>query len=439
MKKIYLLIIIAFVSALFCKKAGAQCNANFSYVTSGNVVTFSDSSVTSSGTIINRIWSFGDGGFSGAQDPMHTYAACGIYNVSLTITTSAFCFNTFTDSITINTGITPSFTYNIDSTTGNVTFLAQPFAFNLNYLWDFGDGVYDSAFVTNETYVSGTYPVCLTVSDNSGICSSTFCDTLTINIVPPTCSTTFTYNKNGGGNVSFFAAPFDLGITYTWDFGDSTSGNGAFTFHTFSGTGPYIVCLTAVDSTTMCTSNFCDTISLARDTTTCQVTFNHTNNNAQVNFTVNTFSFNNTYAWDFGDGNNGAGPVASNTYDSTGIYYVCLTTTNAIDSCSFTFCDTVAVVISGIRELEQNAFKFDVYPNPMSDNVTIAYELSGLSDVELSLLDILGKTINITNIKKQLPGKYSFKWKSENVKAGIYFLQIKVNEKSATTKLIIAE
>ena len=48
------------------------------------------------------------------------------------------------------------------------------------------------------------------------------------------------------------------GLTYYWDFGDSSTYTGKSTVHTYSGTGPYYLCLTV--SNTLCTDSFCDTV-----------------------------------------------------------------------------------------------------------------------------------------------------------------------------------
>lgn len=431
--------LLVFITGFSTQKIKAQCAANFSFTTSGNAATFTDLSTTTFGTVASWGWNFGDGGFSGSQNPSHTYAACGVYNVSLTIATTSFCTNTYTATVMVNGGITPSFTYNIDSTTGNVSFQAQPVGFNLEYIWDFGDGTYDSTFAPNHTYPSGVYTVCLTVADDSAICSASVCDTITVNVVPPSCTTTFTFNDNGSGNVNFQVAPFAFGMTYNWDFGDGTTGTGGFAFHTFPTFGSYTVCLTAVDSTTMCISNFCDTVILVQDTTNCNVEFSYADNNGQVGFTANSFSFNNSYSWDFGDLNTGTGAITTNTYDTSGVYWVCLTTTNAFDACTATFCDSVQVVITGINEFSQNVFGLEIYPNPLQDLTTISYQLKGVSDVQLTITDIIGKTITISENKSRPAGKYSFQWRPEELNPGIYLLQVNAGNFTETKKLVITK
>lgn len=51
----------------------------------GGTATFTDTS-TPTGAIVAWVWDFGDGGSSTLQNPVHVYAADGIYTVTLTIT-----------------------------------------------------------------------------------------------------------------------------------------------------------------------------------------------------------------------------------------------------------------------------------------------------------------------------------------------------------------
>ncbi len=46
-------------------------------------------------------WTFGDGGTSTLQNPSHTYAAAGVYNVCLTINAGANCEQTTCDSVAV--------------------------------------------------------------------------------------------------------------------------------------------------------------------------------------------------------------------------------------------------------------------------------------------------------------------------------------------------
>ncbi|GAB5419127.1 MAG: hypothetical protein Crog4KO_06350 [Crocinitomicaceae bacterium] len=67
----------------------------------GFVTSFTDLSVTPHDVITAWSWDFGDNNTSNDQNPMHQYAASGVYNVSLTVTTSNGCSETFTRPVTI--------------------------------------------------------------------------------------------------------------------------------------------------------------------------------------------------------------------------------------------------------------------------------------------------------------------------------------------------
>jgi len=74
-------------------------------------------------------------------------------------------------------------------------------------------------------------------------------------------------NPNGGGS----PIPYEVWVwnlssgsgamTYSWDFGDGSTSALAYPSHTYSGNGPYLLCLTIADAAG-CTSVYCDSISM---------------------------------------------------------------------------------------------------------------------------------------------------------------------------------
>jgi PKD repeat protein len=74
------------LTANFAANSASTPVADFSaYPTNGVaplVVNFDDAST---GTITNRLWSFGDGGMSSDVSPSHTYASAGVFSVRLTV------------------------------------------------------------------------------------------------------------------------------------------------------------------------------------------------------------------------------------------------------------------------------------------------------------------------------------------------------------------
>ena len=67
---------------------------------SGNI-SFNDTLLTPGVQVTGRSWSFGDGGTSTAQDPIHFYAAPGTYTVTLVLTSGTGCLDTISKQVTI--------------------------------------------------------------------------------------------------------------------------------------------------------------------------------------------------------------------------------------------------------------------------------------------------------------------------------------------------
>ena len=73
--------------------------ANFTSSTSGKVITFTDASTDSDGTIASRLWTFGDGTTSTATNPVKTYATLGVYSVTLKVTDNGGLSHSVTRSV----------------------------------------------------------------------------------------------------------------------------------------------------------------------------------------------------------------------------------------------------------------------------------------------------------------------------------------------------
>jgi hypothetical protein len=60
---------------------------------------------------------------------------------------------------------------------------------------------------------------------------------------------------------SSYTTPVTGNLTYTWSFGDGSVGTGLTWSHTYSGNGPYLLCLTINDGQG-CSNVYCDTVSI---------------------------------------------------------------------------------------------------------------------------------------------------------------------------------
>jgi len=172
-----------YCDSLFAWGGGSSCSASFSYQTNavGGI------SFTSSPTGVAPfayVWDFGDGTLGSTANPTHTYLPPSTtYNVTLTITDATGCTSTYT-ALVVSAGGNPcqaSYTY---TTTGNTVAFASSMASGAapyTYLWDLGDG--NTSQVAHPTHIystSGSYIVCLTVTDTIG-CTSVYCDSVVVN------------------------------------------------------------------------------------------------------------------------------------------------------------------------------------------------------------------------------------------------------------------
>jgi len=124
----------------------------------------------------------------------------------------------------------------------------------VRYDWDFGDGDHGSGRTTTHDYaVAGTYHVTLTVTEEFGRTASTTRQVTVTAGQNPTAAFEFSPTTPLiGQQVNFNAAtsraaPGRTIQSYTWDFGDGTSGTGVQASRTYTVAGTYTVLLTVRD------------------------------------------------------------------------------------------------------------------------------------------------------------------------------------------------
>ncbi len=154
-------------------------------------VTFTD---TSTGTITNRFWDFGDGATSNtaATSVAHTYASTGTYSVALTVNGPyGTDTNTQANLIAVSAPVPPTAVFSASPTSGvsplAVTFTDTSTGSITNRYWNFGDGTTSNTTATSlgHTYSStGTYTVALTVSGSSGANTNTQISVISVTAAP---------------------------------------------------------------------------------------------------------------------------------------------------------------------------------------------------------------------------------------------------------------
>jgi len=140
---------------------------------------FTDASTDADGTISTRLWDFGDAGTSPDQNPLHTFAAAGTFQVKLTVTDNNGATGTVTNAVTVAAGnnVLPTASFDLPPTgctagtpCGFHSTSSDPDGQVVTWGWNFGDqsAAGTGADATHTYAAAGTFPVTLTVTDNAG-------------------------------------------------------------------------------------------------------------------------------------------------------------------------------------------------------------------------------------------------------------------------------
>jgi PKD repeat protein len=325
--------------SIFSAPSNYSPTAVFSFDVGGLTVAFTDGSSDADGTVTAWSWDFGDGNTSQAQNPNHTYAAGGAYEVTLTVTDNEGAMGSTTQTISVTNpnnvgpaagfsavpdGLTVSFTDESADADGTVT----------EWSWDFGDGSSSQAQNPEHTYgAGGDYLVTLTVTDDDGATDS---ETQTVSVTSP---------GNQPPVAHFTAVPTDLTvqftnlsydpdgevISYLWDFGDGNISVNRSPVHTYAEAGTYTVTLTVADNyiataletqdvTVQSPGNQSPVADFTTEITDLSVAFTDASSDGDGYLA--------SWLWDFGDGTSSEDQSPSHTYAAGGAYDVTLTVTD---------------------------------------------------------------------------------------------------------------
>ncbi len=311
------------------------------------------------------------------------------------------------------------FIYNIQG--GNTVQFYNSSTTGMSCTWDFGDGQTDNNYSpAPHWYTStGTYVVCVTVSDTS--CSASYCDTIQILQTP--CTANFVFYPNGNVvHVENQSTPIYPDQGSVWTFGDGFSDTSTFpASHLYTNPGTYIVCLTIRDSA--CISTQCDTIVVSTDS--CQAAFTALQSDNHLLFLNNSIKPQAAFCfWEFGDGQSSSRcDSVRHVYSSTGDFVVCLTVYDSL--CQNTFCDTITVsMINGTNEMDAKPRL--AYPNPVEN---VIYFRESVKFYQLKAINgqILKQGNNVTEfgVKDMVKGLYILEYQT---KEGLWQHQTMIKE-----------
>lgn len=339
-----------------------------SNVTEGSAplgVLFLDSSENSP---TSWLWSFGDGGTSALQNPVHTYTGAGTYTVTLTASNSAGS-NTDTETgyITVNkAGTLPVALFVANTTRGSLPLTVQFVDSSTNsptsWLWSFGDGSTSTVQNPAHTYkTAGTYAVTLTVTNTKGANTLSQSGYIVVTEEPETPVASFAASETSGDaplTVQFVDSSTNSPTSWLWSFGDGSTSALQNPSHTYTSAGTYTVTLTASNSAGSDTATESDYITV--DLQAPVVTFSANTSSGAVPLTVNfTDTSTNSpteWYWVFGDGSTSSDQNVIHTYTSAGTYTVKLVASNSEGSNK----TTQTITVTGAVAVPVASFTSDV-------------------------------------------------------------------------------
>lgn len=288
-------------------------------------------------------WSFGDGGTSTQQSPLHAYNNPGNYSVYITETDSIGCTTTDTIAVQVGTGF---FNIQVDSVycIGDTTAFFNFSSTNATFNWDFGDGTSSTAYSPHHYYPNlGTYPMVFIGEDPIG-CTDTIAQN--IHIVDPFPD--FSANPTVGSCPPLLVQFTNLSswdiVAWEWDFGDGGTSTVANPAHNYLFPGNYTVRL-IVTSGGGCkdTVEYNQLIQVSGPT--ASFTLSPPNGCEPTDIVFQGTGINvNQWQWDFGDGNVVIGnPTITHTYSSPGTYFPVLIVEDSL-GCSVAYTgDSVSI------------------------------------------------------------------------------------------------
>jgi PKD repeat protein len=188
------------------------------------------------------------------------------------------------------------------------------------------------------------------------------------------CQAWFTYVANPSGGTSFIDMSTGNPSTYSWNFGDGSTGTGPNPVHTYANPGWYLVCLTISTPGTTCQSTWCDSVYVS-NSGTCIANFGYNSiggtaiafNNNSTSSGVNPY-----YYWTFGDGGTAWGTNPIYTYAAPGTYQVCLMLIDSTINCWDTYCQTITIQGGG----GGCSSNYAIYPDTLLSHTYWAYNLA---------------------------------------------------------------
>lgn len=336
--------------AVFTSEVKALCVAGFTQNANqyNGIVSFWDTSLPTGGDTIHTYnWNFGDGNSSVQKNPIHAYAAAGLYTITLFVTDG-----TSSDSEVMQLLITAPYpaaciaypTYlqgaaspgSFPFTFGDASLLADNSTV-LSASWNFGDGATSTALTPSHTYTTaGSYSVSYTITTSAGctstgyiwaeatLCPVSWVDSISADFPDPNIITIWPLSGVAPYSYNWYYMPNGTYNSTPVLPADLSNGGATINAHELTNCAQYMFTITDANG---CTSGIqglgsCFTAPINLD---ANFVFLQQGNSKTVDFSDVSQAgsgYQNTRVWDFGDGATSILPMPSHTYQNYGSYAV---------------------------------------------------------------------------------------------------------------------
>ena len=275
--------------------------------------------------------------------------------------------------------------------------------------------VWSTNATTSTITVATTGNYSVTVTDANGCSSVSAPISVNVSSAPAPTITATSTQACSGDVVTVSASTSD---SYLWSTGETTQN--------------IQVSNTAAVFVTVTNANACNGVG---QSATTNITFTATPTAAGAFTTAgNIVTFTNTstgatsYSWDFGDFTNSSATAPAHAYAANGTYTVVLTAING--NCTSTTSFEISIEVS----LEEtNQIQFEVYPNPASEQVLVAFENN--SNGILNILDATGRLVYTQTFNEV--GSILLPVNVSMLSSGSYTLQLINAEQVGVKRLLI--
>jgi PKD repeat protein len=268
--------------------------------------------------------------------------------------------------------------------------------------------------------------------------------------VAPTCSSSFTYTVGASGLVNF--TNNSVGVYNTWNFGDNSTSNSLNPSHTYLSNGIYTVQENVTDSLNNILCSSSQTVSITN--AACSAASPTVSYVIVADSIPHWWDIYPSYSsvvsatWYWGDGTNSIGLYPSHTYDSAGVYNICITVFNVCgDSASYCQNDSIyrlnnhnntnslmthinvenSNTTAGIKQNNPNN-NISIYPNP--NNGSFVIEPNSITEQTIQIYDVNGKMV----LSQTINGKTNIDASSLN--GGVYNINI-ISKDGVTNKRLV--